>query len=191
MRVSLDKRGPRLHDKATLPTWPTRSMSTNSLPRCSKCWYPCSAAPHRATSVDAGQYSAFSVKLSSVWRARRPSNQSVSMRLPTKSADCSNLTMYSTVVRMSPRICNSFNATIIALRAASRSGPLAKMWPNCESANSWMRPLLLTEKYPHTSMDDRNCSSLMVPDEGWKPASGFSAVMRTAMQCRRTGRRSE
>lgn len=54
--------------------------------------------------------------------------------------------MYSVVVRMSPRICSSLSATTMARLADSLSGPEAKMWPNWESANSWMDPLLSTEK---------------------------------------------
>jgi len=75
----------------------------------------------------------------------------------------------------------SFNAMTRDLRASSRVGPLAKRWPNCESANSWMPPFAPTEKYPQTFGVDWNLIREIVPEVGLKPSSGFSAVMRAAI----------
>ena len=54
-----------------------------------------------------------------------------------------------------------------------------------------MSPESFTLKYPHTSMAERKVSSAMRPEVGWNELSGFSAVMRTAMQCDRSGAFSE
>jgi len=67
------------------------------------------------------------------------------------------------------------------LRACSRVGPLAKMCPNCESANSWMPPLAPMEKYPQVEGEDWKRTRSILPEVGRKASSGFSAVMRAAM----------
>mmetsp|Transcript_631 Transcript_631/g.2420 ORF Transcript_631/g.2420 Transcript_631/m.2420 type:complete len:262 (+) Transcript_631:1865-2650(+) len=111
-----------------------------------------------------------------------PSSHDVSMLLFLKSSVSRSCTRYSTAVRISPRTTMPLSAITSDLRACSRVLPVAKMCPNCESANSCTPPLAPTEKYPQTSGVLWNDTRSIPPEVGLNPSSGFSAVMRAAMR---------
>mmetsp|Transcript_1996 Transcript_1996/g.7696 ORF Transcript_1996/g.7696 Transcript_1996/m.7696 type:complete len:457 (+) Transcript_1996:3685-5055(+) len=113
-----------------------------------------------------------------------PSSHAVSMVLFLKSSVSRSCTRYSTAVLISPLTTMPFRAMTRDLRASSRVLPVAKMCPNCESANSCTPPFAPTLKYPHTSgvlwKDTRSIPPLV----GLNPSSGFSAVILAAMRWR-------
>mmetsp|Transcript_37522 Transcript_37522/g.76971 ORF Transcript_37522/g.76971 Transcript_37522/m.76971 type:complete len:312 (+) Transcript_37522:4616-5551(+) len=174
-------------ERSLIEVWPLLSDSWNLA--ISDLTYWCernSAEASTTVSVSACEFTEPPIERFLI----RPSSHEVSMVLSLNASVSSSFTKYSTGLRISPRTSISLSASTSALRASSRVGADANKCPNCESANSWMPPLLPTEKYPQTEGLDWNLTRSIFPLVGLKPSSGFSAVMRAAITCFLMGRYS-
>mmetsp|Transcript_13494 Transcript_13494/g.41663 ORF Transcript_13494/g.41663 Transcript_13494/m.41663 type:complete len:271 (-) Transcript_13494:79-891(-) len=123
----------------TVESWPLASAATSSA--CFSFTNVCDRK-RTAARTKIGVFIGTAMDFS----RRMPSSQPVWISFALKASVSKSSTRYSTGLRILPRISTDLSASTRWRRAISRVAPDAKMWPNCESANSWMPPFAPTEK---------------------------------------------